>query len=525
MNTGVLPVIVREEPELPPTPQHPDPVVSTPPSGIHNTPSKRRRVDVERGTAAAREASSPTKHPLSQDVQLGKPQKETQKVKSTRVAQRGSPIRTVEQVVPLLQQPEEITEAPKKKFAPGTHPRRSVRLRGPNWEKVQQRDALLQEVAQLEKDLELARGENRVVSSSGRIIDTEDILDLFRRHLLPAEKEPEPGPSLNWLEAAMDPIAMLGFDGRSTFDLPPAILQQEVKGEEQRPIISHHPIQMTASEELPYLQVFTPLTFTSTMTTSSPHPSVPKQATLQRYKINVRSASPSGLFAGSVEVTVNTRNQAIVNLAVPRLDPVAAAELKPFIDSTLPPSNLYENPPLRQNASVVFFAMGEWYRVALKRAKFWHVLDKELGPESKDDLVKMVTTMRLRKKRRRKAREPDETDDAVGGRYESPDSMGSLDSMMLSKGDLLPHMGRTSMDLEVPYLHGNGEKSEVRMSWHVEFDWTGQARSKLGVEVGVPGNCECLLFRISCKLWLLTWLIYRASYGRAQEHCRDTHVV
>lgn len=49
------------------------------------------------------------------------------------------------------------------------------------------------------------------------------------------------------------------------------------------------------------------------------------------------------------------------------------------------------------------------------------------------------------------------------------------------------------MDLGIPCLaeEGTGTASELRVSWGIEFDWTGEARSKLGVEVGVPGKCEC----------------------------------
>jgi hypothetical protein len=49
------------------------------------------------------------------------------------------------------------------------------------------------------------------------------------------------------------------------------------------------------------------------------------------------------------------------------------------------------------------------------------------------------------------------------------------------------------MDLEVPCLadEAAGVKSDLRVSWGVEFDWTGEARSNLGVGIGVSGKCEC----------------------------------
>jgi hypothetical protein len=47
------------------------------------------------------------------------------------------------------------------------------------------------------------------------------------------------------------------------------------------------------------------------------------------------------------------------------------------------------------------------------------------------------------------------------------------------------------MDLEVPVLEGGGgEVSTLRVQWRIGFDWTGEARSEVGVLVGVPGKCE-----------------------------------
>lgn len=210
---------------------------------------------------------------------------------------------------------------------------------------------------------------------------------------------------------------------------------------------------------------------------------------LKKLSIRIGSATPPGLFVAGMEMTVNTRTLAVSSLAVPRLDPAAVRELQPFINRIT--SN--QKPPhsaLTRNISVLAWAMSEWYRVALKRAKFWYSLEKQLGPEGKDGLSEVVKAMRTRKRRKRRARgEVDE----VGGSFESADSAGgSLDGMLLSRADLLPHMGRSTMDLSIPCLadEGVGKSSELRVSWGIEFDWTGEARSKLGVEVGVPGKWQ-----------------------------------
>lgn len=404
-------------------------------------------------------------------------------------ARRQSPAPKVKEIESPLPPPITSGEASEKGTALVPHPRRSVRLWGPGWEKAQKRDALLQEIAQLEADLELAREEHvRAAEGSPSSNDPNALLDLLRRRLLPPQKDPEPDPSARWVQAAMDPFVMLGFNGQSSIQFPPVIPPAASEEESQPPIISHHPVAMTASEELPYLQVFTPLSFVTDMTTISDQDN---QNTYQKHTIGIRSASPPSLFTARMEMVVNTRTQAVTSLAVPQLDPAAAPELRPFLDS-MTDSNAPYHPALSRNVSILCFAMGEWYRLALKRAKFWHALDKEFGPANKDGFANAVSTMRTRKKSKRRAREAGEGEGGIAEDLDGADSFGSLDGMMISKKELLPHMGRASMDLQVPCLSGDhdSESSEVRVNWGVQFDWTGVAKSELSVQVGVPGKCK-----------------------------------
>ncbi|KAK7747449.1 hypothetical protein SLS53_001704 [Cytospora paraplurivora] len=492
LRTVLLPPGARESPELPPTPQNPDPVVSTPPSGIHNTPSKRRRPGNVAGVAAR--PTSPTKEDSQWKEQHGlgsgpPPQKNTHKTMALRVARRGSPKQIVEQQSPPSQKGKEPEGKSSSEFAPGTHPRRSIRL-NPHAQKESERDALLKEVERLEADLELAtRANERSARSLPSSADRSEVVDLLRRHLLPAEgTEAETESNAKWLEAAMNPMALLGFNGRTSLNIPPPIPEKKEKAEP--PPISHHPIPMTASEEIPYLQVFAPLAFTSTITTLPPPPNNERGPTLQKHTIHIRSATPPGLFVAQLEMTVNTRTHAVSGLTVPRLDPTAD-ELRMFINRVCHPMAPHHS-ALSRNVNVLTWAMGEWYRVALKRAKFWHALERQLGPEAKDGLSELVGAMRTRKKRRRRGQGQQQGEDSnVGASFESAGS-GSIDGMLLSKADLLPHMGRTSMDLEVPCFaeEADGVQSELRVKWRIDFDWTGEARSDLRVEVGVPAKWQ-----------------------------------
>ncbi|KAJ4393945.1 hypothetical protein N0V93_003162 [Gnomoniopsis smithogilvyi] len=490
LNTGVLPAVVYEEPELPPTPEQPDPVLSTPPSGIHNTPSKRRRDPNER--EAVRQQSSPSKHPLSQEVTspLNSPQKQSQKPKGKR---RASPVKIIGQVASLPERSREKETPPPVKtsseFVPGTHPRRSIRLRGPNWEKQQERDSLLKEIAKLQADLDLAKRGNQNAAQGLPLADKGAVLDVLRRHLVPAEKEPERDTTTEWIQAVMDPIAMLGFNGSSKLNLPPAFPHQDAEDEPEPPIVSHHPICMNASEELPYLQIFTPLTYSSVMTTITPSDDEPSQPTLQKHSITVHSANPPGLFTARLEMVVNPRKQTIYSLVVPRLDPAAAPELDSFIDRIVSPQAQY-HPVLTRNVNILCWAMGEWYGIALQRAKFWVALERAL--DSKDGLIEIVLAMRARKKRKRRRQgQSGEADSEIGEGF----TVGSdSDPQLPDKSRLLPHMGRTSMDFQIPYLTGDGttELSELRVKWTMEFDWAGEARSRLGVELGVPGKWQAM---------------------------------
>jgi hypothetical protein len=205
---------------------------------------------------------------------------------------------------------------------------------------------------------------------------------------------------------------------------------------------------MTADEALPYLQVFTPLTFTSHVS-ALPRPDN-EGPLLQKHTITASSTSPRGLFTARIEMTVNTRTMAITELAVPRLDPAAEAELRPFVermvekgDERVPHSSLYNN------ISVLSWGMGEWLRVAVQRAKVWIALEREVN--DKDALLQMVARQRSRKKtrRRRKRRWVDQREDGDSdGEGEATGDGSSLDGLMsYETADLLPFLGRTCLDL------------------------------------------------------------------------------
>lgn len=510
---GVLPKVVVPEPELPPTPEHPDPVVSTPPSGIHNTPSKRPRRS--KALAETLRSSSPTKRvPVVMSAKAVQP----------------VPGKTSEKSAPI----------PTTAIAIETQEPTTAELRGllppdPDADKKKLRASLLAEIAELERDLAVASKENERLRQAhlskqkpSAPSNAIEILDLLRRRVLPPKEQKDPDPAAaatSWLSSALHPIAFLPFSkppATGVDDLPSLFSNDDDAAE--KPPISHHPLPMTADEALPYLQVFTPLTFSSAIfplpppSSSETEPSTgddEQPPLLQRHHITATSTTPSKSFTARLEFTVNpTNNYIITDLSVPLIHPpTAAAELAPLVERIV--DKKASSSAMHNNVSVLCWAMGEWVRVAKERARTWCVLERELcgGGEGKEALTKMVEgwreRSRARQKRRRmgkgnggKKRKASRRDDdgEEGGEgeddgEEEEDDDEEDDGKKIPEQELVPYVSRTSMDYDIPLLIGSGsvnsgEKSSLRVQWKIEFDWTGEARSDIRVFVALPGKCE-----------------------------------
>ncbi|KAK1546444.1 hypothetical protein CPAR01_00411 [Colletotrichum paranaense] len=453
-----------QEPELPPTPTQrgqADPVVTTPPRGIHDTPSKKKR----RNPSPSK--SSPLKQPPLRPPEFSQKAQDPSKKAMARAARETSPTQMEKQT--------RSTTGPS-----GTHEARGIPVPDPYSELKETRDALQAELAKLEADLELATDENERIrkAQSRRSGDVQplgrsrqnQLLDLLRRHLVPPEKEAKPDAAQGWFDMAMNPTSWLSFGslGQAQLSIP------KEEPEKLPAPTSHHPIQMTAVDELPYLQAFTPFEISATTNM------LPKESDsdppLRKHNIVIRSANPAGLFMAKMEMTVDTENLQIKELAVPRLDPAAVAELGPFVEKV---TNGGSNTHMNRNVSVVTWAMSEWYRVAVERANVWHTLDTELG--DKEKLAQSVARIRTRRKKRRRKDDDEEN---------SQDADGATDrnrTENLPRSVLLPHLGRTAYEIPIPGAVKE-ETSCLRLQWRIDFDWTGEAQSKVGLVIGMPGK-------------------------------------
>ncbi|KAK8097850.1 uncharacterized protein PG998_013336 [Apiospora kogelbergensis] len=432
-----------EEPELPP-PTPTDKGASDPPApqsspsksspyGIHRTPTKRPR----RSRALAEQMkSSPLKQPPMRPVEAtarttAAPPAPSRVAKPRRISAR-------------------LAAASGK-----PHPARSIGEPDPFSEKKAIRDALL------------AEGASGVQGKEG-------LLDLLRRHVLTPKAEPAPEDA--WLEAALNPASFLPFGNPAA--IPTLPFAQPKNDESPPPPISHHPIPMSAAEELPYLQLFSPLVFRSSISLQ-PRDSRDSGHLMQKHHITAAS-DPQGLFAARIEMTVDTKTLSIAELSVSHLEPSAAAELRPFI-SRIEQGAI--NSALRRNVSVVAWAMAEWTRLATKRALFWCQVQRELGTEK--DVLRCAKKMRQSRKRKGFPGRPTvDHDDSGEAEMDDGDTNIHDARNQVPKSTLLPHLGRTSLDLKL----GSSREIGLRIEWKIDFDWTGEGQSRIAALVETPSK-------------------------------------
>ncbi|KAM0327529.1 hypothetical protein ACHAQA_005819 [Verticillium albo-atrum] len=355
----------------------------------------------------------------------------------------------------------------------GTHFARRLPPIDPNSEKRTQRDKLRDEVAQLQVDIQFATAENarlrklqenrRGSKHAPRSHDQDQLFDMLGRYLLPEELTPTPDASQQLFDLAMDPTSWFTLAA-------PALPSSTTSAKSDSPPISHHPLQMTAAEELPFLQSFTPFTMSQT-TSLLPRPD-PSEPLLRQHTILLASDPPS-LFAAKINLVANTSTLRIHSLSVPSLDPAAKPELAPWIATIC---DRAANSATDHNITLLTWSMAEWQRLALQRAHFWALLAAETSdPET---LLATARKTRLRRRRKRRRDDPDDEDDDELELRKAP-----------AQADLIAHMGRTCFDVPIPDdTVGEAQWPRLRITWKIHFDWTGEGQSTVGVLAGLPGR-------------------------------------
>lgn len=424
------------EPSLPPS--NPDSIASTPPKGIHSSPSKWR---------ASKRGRTPKSSPLKQSPLHARSEARNNNQESPSARRSRD----------AFAQPSQDENAD---LNPNVDPARKIPNQDPA--KRKQRDKLQQELEQLQRDWRVASAENqrllRLQTSGRRVAATNQaaILDLLRRHLVPADLLAQPPQSQQLLMAALNPMGLVPFQMANTENATNEELESLAN------IKSHHPVVMTSEEELPYLQLFSPFEITTTIVAEARTADQPFR---QRRLINIRSRETPPLFHSRVEMIVNPMTLAILELSISAIDPAAKQELGPFADKICTGRC---NRSMQRNVGVLSWAMGEWHRIALQRAEAWARLEQQLA--DKNAFFDAAAKLRVGKRRIQEIDEPD-------GPQATP----------VKNADILRFMGQQSFEIAVDQ---DGSAAHIRLEWVIGFDWTGEAESKVSALVGVPGKCK-----------------------------------
>ena len=432
-----------EEPQLPPTPTQlgiSDLVVTTPPTGIHDTPSKRAR-------------------------------KKSKSIKSSPLRPRDPP----PAVVPKTAESE--SQQKHKKFQTSQR-RRSSRFlvpEDPHAPKKKARDDLLMEIQQLHADVavgnqEIERLRLQLESRKSQLSappNPDELLEMLVRATAPEPSfEPKPKP-----ESIFKSIELfLPFTSRRK-RLATALPALE------NPIPSHLPIVL--DDPLPYLQVFSPLTYTSNITLLPPESlssealiEETEQPILQRHLI--KASHPSGLFSARLSMIVDSSLLSITSLDIEALPSNSEKELGTFMRER---SNL--DAVFGRDIGVICWAMGRWVEVSILRARFWCTVEEEFGtPEARSKSLQR----KVQKRKRRSLLVVNEDDEEHDGGVDDETS-----KQKWTMRHLLPNMGRTAMEL-------SNKEVELRFEWRISFDWTGEVESSVAASARLPKSCKFLSF-------------------------------
>ena len=443
----------EEELELPPIPKQSgadDPVSGAVLTGIHDVPSSRARKN--RDLARKIRSSSPLKPNLQR---VPEPSKEANPTEDP--------------------QPEKPKRRKSARFST---------IEDPHAAKKKARDDLLRELQQLQSDVALANQENKRLqlhyeskrSPPNVPSNSEELLSLLIRSTAP---EPLPKANATQNSAFKSIGSFLPFSSRRK-RVSRTLLAFD------KPIPSHLPISV--DNPLPYLQAFSPLTYTSKITLLPSKPqasesssSISSQSISQLHLIT--ASHFSGLFTARLSMIVDTTLLSISSVDIERLPPSAEKELGTFLRE-----RFTQEGALTKDIGLICWAMGRWVEVSVLRARFWCAVENELGtPEARAKSIRQK-----KKRKRRHVIAEDDDEEPLDGHEEE-----EFKKQRWTRRELLPHMGRTAIELAT-------DKVELRIEWRIKFDWTGEVDSAVTASVRLPRSCKSFPLFYPDGSWMLT---------------------
>jgi hypothetical protein len=209
---------------------------------------------------------------------------------------------------------------------------------------------------------------------------------------------------------------------------------------------SHAPIEL--EDPLPYLRLFTNLRCSSDITA---RPAPDENSFHQVHDIKIQG--PQNILKATVEMTIDPMTEQVEELAIKELSSWAEHELGTWIR---------KRAAEEKDAGNICWAMDSYWSLAKKRAECWIRCERAF----REKLVGAGPELR-----------GNSTQDGLDG------SDGTGKNMKYQKHELQKYLAKD-------HLLFRSEEVAFRVSWTIQFDWTGEAESQIKGMAGFPQVCE-----------------------------------
>jgi hypothetical protein len=184
---------------------------------------------------------------------------------------------------------------------------------------------------------------------------------------------------------------------------------------------------------------------------------------------------PAALLACKIDLTITSDptdpgNPKVDGLQLRGLSPWAKREAGDWLDERAKEGDV----------SAIGYALGRYWDVSVIRAQCWIRCCKELGDLvtcANDAQIAEANAAAKGKKRGNQARRGDADIDMVDAEG------GPASEAQLSKRELHQHLGRQSLVLK-------SDEVILRISWKLQFDWTGEVESVVTAGAAFPKACK-----------------------------------
>lgn len=235
---------------------------------------------------------------------------------------------------------------------------------------------------------------------------------------------------------------------------------------------SHYPIDL--ENPLPYLQVFTPLTFTST-SKLFPSSATAVSPSRQQQQHVITATSPDQLLTASIALTADVTTHTITALSIASLSGWAEHELGNWIRPRAVSSNT-----AGKDISSICWAIGRYWELAEKRANYMI--------KCEESYPKLASSRQ-------------QASSGISG-SQAPGLDGDHDSEQMEDADnpkrmAISNRSKISRRLGHSSLTFRWQDVQLLIAWDISFDWTGEAQSQVTAVASMPDACKSRSY-VSC---------------------------